>query len=102
MSYQCCSLCFNELVDRNLNLAELWVKLCGFCIEYRGVMRFFEDDFIYDYDTLFSQLESKGFILTCDDFKGVLLRVEGYEISETDGNYLETFCIKREEHVPCP
>lgn len=41
-----------------------------------------------------------GFILTADGDNAVKVRVDGYEAIEIDAacNYLDTFCIDRENH----
>lgn len=48
----------------------------------------------------FKCLEEMGFILTADGDNAVKVRVDGYEAIEIDAacNYLDTFCIDRENH----
>lgn len=90
---KCCNLCYERLLDKDSNVARLWLSLCE---GYSKAKNFLVVNEAKVPDALdnFKVLERMRFLSTCDGPKEVQIRMEGYLCNNSE----HTFCVNRKKH----
>jgi len=97
MTAVCCNQCFQSIAKGNTTAARLWLDSCAFFVKLQGIYLLRETR-IPDTIKYMKYLEELGYITTADGLEGVKVRVNGYDVMEANNDFLETFCLQRQEH----